>query len=189
MLKALTSLFVVILIVAPFLPLVSSQGVCVGIPPRFGRLDDVHLSNQSIETGNTIKITGNITSMVQQDLLGHLLIHSSPSPHGRWMVVSVEPNGQMINITQFSRIPFSITIKALQPGTYKLSPTLYIPGIGPAFSMLDGCNTEPIVIVTGKSICNQGFVGVLKAEDSSPACVKPDTVSILIQRGWAKVAQ
>lgn len=167
------------------LPLASAHGVCTGIPPRFGRLDDVRFSSQSVQTGDTIIITGNITTMVQQDLQGYLSIHSSPSPHARWIVVSTEPSEKMINVTQFSRVPFSMTIKALQPGTYKLSPVLYLPEIGPAFGMLNGCNTEPVVTVTGKSICNTGFVSVLKTEDGSSFCVKPIAAQKLIERGWA----
>src|SRR3989442_382689 len=34
--------------------------------------------------------------------------------------------------------------------------------------------------------CKSGFALVLKAEDQSPACVKPETVQILIWTGWAK---
>ena len=33
--------------------------------------------------------------------------------------------------------------------------------------------------------CNDGLQLILKAEDASPACVKPDTAQILIERGWA----
>lgn len=183
--KTLFSLCLVGLIVAPLLPLASAHGVCTGIPPRFGRLDDVHFSSQSVQTGDTIIITGNITMMVQQDLQGYLSIHSSPSPHARWIVVSTEPSEKMINVTQFSRVPFSMTIKALQPGTYKLSPILNLPEIGPVFSMLNGCNTEPVVTVTGESVCNTGFVSILKAEDGSSFCVKPETAQKLIERGWA----
>ena len=40
--------------------------------------------------------------------------------------------------------------------------------------------------VSAKDIaCNQGLQLILKAEDGSPACVKPDTANILIERGWA----
>ena len=35
--------------------------------------------------------------------------------------------------------------------------------------------------------CTQGLELVTKAEDSSPACVKPDTAQKLIERGWAKI--
>ena len=33
--------------------------------------------------------------------------------------------------------------------------------------------------------CNQGLQLIFKAEDGSPACVKPDTAQKLIERGWA----
>lgn len=33
--------------------------------------------------------------------------------------------------------------------------------------------------------CNDGLQLILKAEDASPTCVKPDTVQILTERGWA----
>jgi hypothetical protein len=39
---------------------------------------------------------------------------------------------------------------------------------------------EPIEVV-----CKQGFELLLKANDGSPACVKPSTVQKLIERGWA----
>lgn len=35
--------------------------------------------------------------------------------------------------------------------------------------------------------CNQGFQLVFKAETGSPACVKPDTATRLIERGWASI--
>ena len=35
--------------------------------------------------------------------------------------------------------------------------------------------------------CKEGFQLVIKAEDGSPACVKPDTAQKLIERGWAKI--
>jgi hypothetical protein len=34
--------------------------------------------------------------------------------------------------------------------------------------------------------CNQGFQLIFKTEDGSPACVKPDTASKLVELGWAK---
>lgn len=32
--------------------------------------------------------------------------------------------------------------------------------------------------------CKQGFTLIIKADDGSPACVRPDVAQILIQRGW-----
>lgn len=33
------------------------------------------------------------------------------------------------------------------------------------------------------------FTLVIKSEDGTPACVKPDTLKILVERGWAKALQ
>lgn len=35
-------------------------------------------------------------------------------------------------------------------------------------------------------VCTEGLQLIIKAEDGSPACVKPDTAQKLIERGWAK---
>jgi hypothetical protein len=37
-----------------------------------------------------------------------------------------------------------------------------------------------------KVICNQGFQLIFKTEDGLPACVRPETVQKLIERGWAE---
>ena len=34
-------------------------------------------------------------------------------------------------------------------------------------------------------VCKQDLQLIIKSEDGSPACVKPDTVQILVERGWA----
>lgn len=36
-------------------------------------------------------------------------------------------------------------------------------------------------------VCTEGLQLIIKAEDGSPACVKPDTAQKLIERGWAKI--
>lgn len=41
-------------------------------------------------------------------------------------------------------------------------------------------------IATKDITCKEGLRLAIKAENNSPACVKPDTVQILLERGWAK---
>ncbi len=41
-------------------------------------------------------------------------------------------------------------------------------------------------IATKNVVCVNGLTLIIKAEDGSPACVKPDTAQKLIERGWAK---
>src|SRR5438309_3200976 len=162
----------------------AAQGVSTGFQLRFGRLDDVSLSKQSIQTGETITITGKIVYMQQHHTQGWLTIHSDPGPYGRWTTISMQPSEHLIDIPGNSVIPFSITARALQPGTYHLSPEIYLVGIEPAMSSLDGNNrTEPTVVVTGNPICKEGFVAISKIEDGALVCVKPQTAYNLVQRG------
>jgi streptogramin lyase len=44
-------------------------------------------------------------------------------------------------------------------------------------------------IVAKNVICNHNLQLIFKAEDGSPACVKPESVSKLLIRGWAKALQ
>jgi len=187
-----TLLFLLILftlVVIPMSHYVAAHGVSTGgFAPSFGRIDDVSLSKQSIQTGETITITGKIVYMQQYHTQGWLDIHSDPGPHGRWNIVSTQPSEHLIDIPGNSLIPFSITVKALQPGIYHFSPEVYLVGIGPAMSSLNGNNrTEPIVVVTGKPICMQDLVAISKVEDNSSACVKSTTAQKLIERGWGNM--
>jgi len=38
----------------------------------------------------------------------------------------------------------------------------------------------------GELTCIQGFSLVIKSQDNSPACVKPESVAKLVERGWAR---
>lgn len=69
-------------------------------------------------------------------------------------------------------------------------------GIIPACCLLQGLNSTNILQsplkqfkseISAKDItCKEGLQLIIKAEDGSPACVKPDTAQILLERGWAK---
>jgi hypothetical protein len=58
------------------------------------------------------------------------------------------------------------------------TPSFIIKNETPLQQSLHG--TEPKDV-----ICNQGFQLVIKSEDYSPACVKPDTAIVLVEHGWA----
>ncbi|MHB8545227.1 MAG: hypothetical protein ACYDAJ_00470 [Nitrosotalea sp.] len=68
-------------------------------------------------------------------------------------------------------------------GTYIEYPASNITKISsPLQEFRSGINMKDIS-------CKQGLQLIQKSEDGSPACVKPDTASILIERGWAKALQ
>ena len=41
-------------------------------------------------------------------------------------------------------------------------------------------------ISANNAVCKSGLHLIIKSEDGTPACVRPDTANILIERGWAK---
>lgn len=57
-----------------------------------------------------------------------------------------------------------------QPATNKIAP--------PFVQIRSGISAQDVR-------CEQGFQIVIKAEDNSPYCVRPDTAAILVERGWA----
>jgi len=69
------------------------------------------------------------------------------------------------------------------PTTTTPPPTTTTPPISGILSPLEQFKSG----IAAKDVtCKQGLELILKATDSSPACVKPNTASVLIQRGWAK---
>ncbi|MDE1764773.1 MAG: hypothetical protein KGI27_00720 [Thaumarchaeota archaeon] len=57
--------------------------------------------------------------------------------------------------------------------------------LGPDFGLSSPLKQFKSGIKPSDITCQVGLQPIIKAEDGSPACVKPDTVQILIKRGWA----
>ncbi|MDE1813843.1 MAG: hypothetical protein KGI05_04160 [Thaumarchaeota archaeon] len=190
--------------ISTIVPHASAHGICTGLQSRYGRLDGIVLSNQTLQTGSTLTVSGKIVSSATNNMTGLFRIWSNSTTIGVWEVVSKEPYGYEINISPNDVTPFSITIKALKPGSYHISPQIYFGNLG-AISLSDGCHREPKVVVTGNSIplpnlsplkqfesgiaandvkCKEGFQFVMKNENGQPACVTPHTMDELINRGW-----
>ncbi|MDE1812850.1 MAG: hypothetical protein KGH85_08330, partial [Thaumarchaeota archaeon] len=122
---AITILFSAIAL--PVLPTVSAHGICTGLPPRYARLGSYVLSNESIQTGENVTITGELVSMTNKTVQVRLLLYSEPSPHGRWITLSTNPSGSFVLLGN-SVISYSITAKALLPGKYYLDPGIDLVG-------------------------------------------------------------
>jgi hypothetical protein len=69
------------------------------------------------------------------------------------------------------------------------NPNALVPPVSVSFDVKPNPNFIPSYMILPKisSACNTGFVHIIKKENSSPACVKPDTAQKLIERGWAKI--
>ncbi|MGI0062001.1 MAG: hypothetical protein ACREA8_09785, partial [Nitrosotalea sp.] len=88
-------------------------------------------------------------------------------------VVSTKDKDDRIGIKDFQQI-----INLANMSSYeRTSGTMYLDSPLKQFKLGISANN-----VT----CKTEFQLVLKSEDGSPACIKPDTSKILIERGWAK---
>ncbi len=188
-LAILLSIMVMLATIFSFYP-AEGEGVCTGWQQP-ARLIDTVPSTQSISTGETLTITGKIQSLTSKDLIGELAVYSIPGASGRWDITSREPNGvfDLPSVTrEASIVPFSITIMPLLPGKYSISPVVHLLGLGMSVSILNGCNTLPTVIVSGKPLCRNDLLPVSKIKDGSFYCLKPQTASKLFERAWATYA-
>jgi hypothetical protein len=133
----------------------------------------------------------------------------------RYITLSVfDPHGDLIAISQPQPEPdgtFSQTFQPFSPlwatsGNYTASitsgshnlveSTFYFNGVGCCMTEtplhyadqgappLEQWKSE---VPARKTICDKGLQLVIKAEDGSPACVRPDTAKILFQREWTKI--
>ena len=90
------------------------------------------------------------------------------------------------------------TIYILEYTEPKLEDEIKQPNVDygefPDAKTVDGINTvlpPPHVqirngIEPGNILCNEDLVLIFKSTDNSPACVKPESIPKLIQRGWAR---
>lgn len=131
----------------------------------------------------------NTSSTTLEYNLVYDLYKSNDCPYAKVLVVTLNVHLKVINATGYS--PYDIPTGYPLPGTC-------LPGVFPwKMKMdLDGlAGTIPWVppleqtrygILAKNVSCINGQILMLKAEDNSPTCVKPDIAQKLIERGWAK---
>ena len=124
-----------------------AHGVQAQLQSRFVRIDDETWSKQSVHTGDTLQVSGKFVSLVQRDLRGWYTVYGdSPNAGNRWEIVARDPPGNVIDIPGNSVIPYTLTIRALEPAVYHMHTQLNIASIGP------GLGPGQTIVVTGDPI-------------------------------------
>jgi methane/ammonia monooxygenase subunit B len=130
-----------------FLPTAQGHGVQAQLQSRFVRIQDESFSAQTIHTGDEITVKGTLQSLVNRPLRAWLSLFSESTNAGnRWEFIARDPPGNIFEIPAQASIPYSITAKALEPGTYHVHTQLNIEHIGP------GLGPGQTVQVTGPAI-------------------------------------
>jgi len=124
-----------------------AHGVQAQLQSRFIRIDGETWSKQSVHTGDTLSVSGKFVSLVNRDMRGWYTVYGdSPNAGNRWEIMARDPPGNVITIPANSVVPYTLTIKALEPAVYHMHTQLNIASIGP------GLGPGQTVVVTGDPI-------------------------------------
>ena len=134
-------------VISYILPSASAHGVQAQLQSRFVRIDNEQFSDQTLNTGEELTVTGELTSLVNRPLRAWLSLFSESSNAGnRWEFLARDPPGNIFDIPPGATIPYSITVRALEPGTYHVHTQLNVESVGP------GLGRGATVSVTGEAI-------------------------------------
>ena len=132
------------------LPSASAHGVQAQLQSRFIKIEGETFSRQSLETGETLCLTGELVSLVERDLRGWVSIFSESTNAGnRWEITSRDPPGNVFDIEGNSVIPYEICAIALEPGVYHTHTQLNVASVGP------GLGPGQTVVVDGEYIIKE----------------------------------
>lgn len=130
--------------------------------------------------------TGNTT--LEYNLVYDLYKNDNDCTYAKVLIVTLNVHLKVVNATEY--LPYGV------PKGYPL-PAACLAGVMPWKMQMnpDGLAgtmpwTPPLQqlhygILAKNVSCINGQILVLKSEDGSPACVRPDTAQILAERGWA----
>ena len=128
---ALATVMVLSAVIA-YLPVADAHGVKAQLQSRFVRIDNEQFSDNTLTTGETLTVTGELESLVNRPLRAWLSLFSESSNAGnRWEFLSRDPPGNIFDIPPGEIVPYSITVKALEPGTYHVHTQLNVEHVGP----------------------------------------------------------
>ena len=114
------------------IPDAEGHGVQAQLQSRFVRINNEAFSAQSIHTGDSLVVTGELQSLVNRPLRGWISLFSESTNAGnRWEFISRDPPGNIINVPPQETIPYRLEAKALEPGIYHVHTQLNLASVGP----------------------------------------------------------
>lgn len=130
-----------------FLPSAEGHGVQAQLQSRFVRINDEQFSDATLNTGETLTVSGQLESLVNRPLRAWLSLFSESANAGnRWEFLTRDPPGNIFDIPPSGTVDYSITVKALEPGTYHVHTQLNVEHVGP------GLGRGATVVVDGPPI-------------------------------------
>ncbi len=133
--------------VETIVPSAEAHGVQAQLQSRFIKIEDEEFNRQSMQTGETLTLSGSLLSLVDRDLRGWISIFSESTNAGnRWEMLARDPPGNVFDIPGNSIIEYSLSAKALEEGVYHVHTQLNVATVGP------GLGPGQTVVVQGEPI-------------------------------------
>jgi methane/ammonia monooxygenase subunit B len=133
-----------------FFPSAEGHGVQAQLQSRFVEIDNEQFSDLNLNTGETMTVTGELNSRVNRPLRAWLSLFSESANAGnRWEFLERNPPGNIFDIPPGGTVPYSITVRALEPGTYHVHTQLNVEHVGP------GLGRGQTVNVVGQAILKE----------------------------------
>ncbi len=118
--------------VLAFIPVAEGHGVQAQLQSRFVEIQNEQFSDNTLRTGEELTVTGELESLVNRPLRAWLSLFSESANAGnRWEFLARDPPGNIFDIPPGETIPYSITVRALEPGTYHVHTQLNVEHVGP----------------------------------------------------------
>ena len=97
-----------------YLPNADAHGVQAQLQSRFVKIDKEVFSDNTLNTGEKLTVTGELQSLVNRPLRAWLSLFSESANAGnRWEFLARDPPGNIFDIPPGATVPYSITVKAL----------------------------------------------------------------------------
>lgn len=108
------------------------HGVQAQLQSRFVRIDNERFTDQTLNTGEQLTVSGEMRSLVNRPLRAWLSLFSESANAGnRWEFLTRDPPGNIFDIPPNGIVPYEITVRALEPGTYHVHTQLNVEHVGP----------------------------------------------------------
>jgi methane/ammonia monooxygenase subunit B len=115
-----------------FFPSAEGHGVQAQLQSRFVEIRNEQFTDQTLNTGEQLTVTGELNSRVNRPLRAWLSLFSESANAGnRWEFLTRDPPGNIFDIPPNEAVPYSITVRALEPGTYHVHTQLNVEHVGP----------------------------------------------------------
>ncbi len=97
-------------------------------------IENETFDRESMQTGETLTAQGILVNIADRDIRGWVSIFSeSTGTNNRWEILARDPPDVVFEIPKNSAVEYSLSAKALEPGTYHIHTSFGIDKVGPVF--------------------------------------------------------